>query len=185
MIKLKKGDFLIADPSIINDDQFNRSIIIITSSSIEDEIVGLIINKPLNYKLQDIIPEIKINFKIFDGGPVNKDNLYFIHTKNQLIPNSIKINESLYWSGDFKTVVDLVNTKQITCEDIKFCLGYTGWSAKQLIDEIKSENWIKSNKIISSGSVFTEMENLWKLKMIELGGEYLLWSNAPENPLHN
>ena len=42
-----------------------------------------------------------------------------------------------------------------------------------------------SNKIISSGSVFTEMKNLWKLKMIELGGEYLLWSNAPENPLHN
>ena len=185
MINLKKGDFLIADPSIINDDQFNRSIIIITSSSIEDEIVGLIINKPLNYKLQDIIPEIKINFKIFDGGPVNKDNLYFIHTKNHLIPNSIKINESLYWSGDFKTIVDLVNTKQITCEDIKFFLGYTGWSAKQLIDEIKSENWIKANKRISSESIFSEMKNLWKVKMIELGGEYSLWSNAPENPLHN
>ena len=91
MINVKKGDFLIADPSIINDDQFNRSLIIITSSSIEDEIVGLIINKPLNYKLEDIIPEIKINFKIFDGGPVNKDNLYFIHTKNHLIPNSIKL----------------------------------------------------------------------------------------------
>ena len=41
MTNLKKGDILIADPSIINDNQFNRSSIIITSSSIENEVVGL------------------------------------------------------------------------------------------------------------------------------------------------
>jgi len=184
MTNLKKGDILIADPSIINDNQFNRSSIIVTSSSIENEVVGLIINKKLNYNLQDVVPEIKSHFDVYDGGPVNKDNLYFIHNNNQLIPNSIKLRENLYWSGDFNSVIELINSKKINSENIKFCLGYTGWSAKQLIDEMKNENWIKC-KETSNKEIFSNMNSFWKSKMIELGGEYSLWSNTPKDHLHN
>ena len=120
MTHLKKGDLIIADPSIVNDIQFNRSIILITSSSIENEVVGLIINKILDYKLKDIIPEINIDFDVYDGGPVNQDNLYYIHNQGHLIPESIKINQQLFWSGDFETIVDLINSKKITSKDIKF-----------------------------------------------------------------
>jgi putative transcriptional regulator len=180
MTHLKKGDLIIADPSIVNDIQFNRSIILITSSSIENEVVGLIINKILDYKLKDIIPEINIDFDVYDGGPVNQDNLYYIHNQGHLIPESIKINQQLFWSGDFETIVDLINSKKITSKDIKFCLGYTGWSAKQLINEVRDDNWIKSTKI-KSEDIFTKMSNSWKKTMINLGGEYAIWSNTPEN----
>ena len=91
MLKLKKGDILIADPSNINDDQFNRSIILLTSCSVENEIVGFILNKLLNYKLNDLFPEISEDFNIYDGGPVSKDNLYFLHKtcfiRSQLLYN--------------------------------------------------------------------------------------------------
>jgi putative transcriptional regulator len=184
MTHLKKGDLIIADPSIVNDIQFNRSIILITSSSIENEVVGLIINKILDYKLKDIIPEINIDFDVYDGGPVNKDNLYYIHNLGHLIPESIKINQQLYWSGNFDTIVNLINSKKITTKDIKFCLGYTGWSAKQLINEVRDDNWIKCTKI-KSEDIFTKMSNSWKKTMINLGGEYTIWSNAPENLSHN
>jgi putative transcriptional regulator len=184
MTHLKKGDLIIADPSIVNDIQFNRSIILITSSSIENEVVGLIINKILDYKLKDIIPEINIDFDVYDGGPVNQDNLYYIHNQGHLIPESIKINQQLFWSGDFETIVDLINSKKITTKDIKFCLGYTGWSAKQLINEVRDDNWIKSTKI-KSEDIFTKMSNSWKKTMINLGGEYAIWSNTPENLSHN
>jgi putative transcriptional regulator len=184
MTYLKKGDLIIADPSIVNDIQFNRSIILITSSSIENEVVGLIINKILDYKLKDIIPEINIDFDVYDGGPVNQDNLYYIHNQGHLIPESIKINQQLFWSGDFETIVDLINSKKITSKDIKFCLGYTGWSAKQLINEVRDDNWIKSTKI-KSEDIFTKMSNSWKKTMINLGGEYAIWSNTPENLSHN
>jgi putative transcriptional regulator len=184
MTHLKKGDLIIADPSIVNDIQFNRSIILITSSSIENEVVGLIINKILDYKLKDIIPEINIDFDVYDGGPVNQDNLYYIHNQGHLIPESIKINQQLFWSGDFETIVDLINSKKITSKDIKFCLGYTGWSAKQLINEVRDDNWIKSTKI-KSEDIFTKMSNSWKKTMINLGGEYSIWSNTPENLSHN
>ena len=184
MTHLKKGDLIIADPSIVNDIQFNRSIILITSSSIENEVVGLIINKILDYKLKDIIPEINIDFDVYDGGPVNKDNLYYIHKQGHLIPKSIEINQQLFWSGDFETIVDLINSKKITTKDIKFCLGYTGWSAKQLINEVRDDNWIKCTKI-KVEDIFTKMSNSWKKTMINLGGEYTIWSNAPENLSHN
>jgi putative transcriptional regulator len=184
MTHLKKGDLIIADPSIVNDIQFNRSIILITSSSIENEVVGLIINKILDYKLKDIIPEINIDFDVYDGGPVNQDNLYYIHNQGHLVPESIKINQQLFWSGDFKTIVDLINSKKITSKDIKFCLGYTGWSAKQLINEVRDDNWIKSTKI-KAEDIFTKMSNSWKKTMINLGGEYAIWSNTPENLSHN
>ena len=184
MTHLKKGDLIIADPSIVNDIQFNRSIILITSSSIENEVVGLIINKILNYKLKDIIPEINIDFDVYDGGPVNQDNLYYIHNQGHLIPESIKINQQLFWSGDFETIVDLINSKKITSKDIKFCLGYTGWSAKQLINEVRDNNWIKCTKI-KSENIFTRMSDSWKKTMINLGGEYAIWSNTPENLSHN
>jgi putative transcriptional regulator len=184
MTHLKKGDLIIADPSIVNDIQFNRSIILITSSSIENEVVGLIINKILDYKLKDIIPEINIDFDVYDGGPVNQDNLYYIHNQGHLIPESIKINQQLFWSGDFETIVDLINSKKITSKDIKFCLGYTGWSAKQLINEVRDDNWIKSTKV-KSEDIFTKMSNSWKKTMINLGGEYAIWSNTPENLSHN
>ena len=184
MTHLKKGDLIIADPSIVNDIQFNRSIILITSSSIENEVVGLIINKILDYKLKDIIPEINIDFDVYDGGPVNQDNLYYIHNQGHLIPESIKINKQLFWSGDFETIVDLINSKKITTKDIKFCLGYTGWSAKQLINEVRDDNWIKCTKI-KVEDIFTKMSNSWKKTMINLGGEYTIWSNAPENLSHN
>ena len=30
-----------------------------------------------------------------------------------------------------------------------------------------------------------QTEGLWKNQMIALGGNYLIWSNTPENPYHN
>jgi putative transcriptional regulator len=37
------------------------------------------------------------------GGPVEQDNLYFIHNIPELIPNSIEISNGIYWGGDFES----------------------------------------------------------------------------------
>ena len=54
--KPKKGDLLIAEPSIIGDVSFNRSIVLLTDYNAEGAI-GFILNKPLNYTISDLIPE--------------------------------------------------------------------------------------------------------------------------------
>ena len=78
ILKLLKGNLLIAEPSILHDDSFNRSIILLTEHN-EKSSVGFILNRPLDYTIKDLIPEIDCSFKIYQGGPVEQDNLYFIH----------------------------------------------------------------------------------------------------------
>ena len=54
--KLQKGDLLIADPSIIGDETFHRSIIMITAIH-EKSPMGFIINKPFDFPLKEVFPE--------------------------------------------------------------------------------------------------------------------------------
>ena len=102
-IKPKKGNLLIAEPSIIGDVSFNRSIVLLADYS-NDGSIGFILNKPLDYTIKDLIPELDANFKVYNGGPVEQDNLYFIHKVPDLIPDSIEISLGIYWGGDFNVV---------------------------------------------------------------------------------
>ena len=59
MISLKpdKGFLLVAEPSIIGDLSFNRSVVFLAEYN-ENGSVGFILNKPLPYTIRDFIPEI-------------------------------------------------------------------------------------------------------------------------------
>lgn len=182
--KLQKGHLLLAEPSIIGDLSFNRSVILLADHTFEGS-VGFILNKPLKYSIKELLPEIDSNFKIYNGGPVEQDNLYFIHNVPDLIPNSIEISNGIFWGGDFELTKDLINNKILKKTNIRFFLGYTGWDAQQLETELQANSWILTkniykNKILSKTSV-----HFWKEEILELGGDYLIWSNAPENPILN
>ena len=183
-IKPKKGDLLIAEPSIIGDSSFNRSIVLLADHTPEGSI-GFILNKPLDYTIQDLIPELKANFKIYNGGPVEQDNLYFIHKVPELIPNSIEISLGIYWGGDFDKVAELIANNELQENNIRFFLGYSGWDANQLEEELKTNSWVVSENIYKKKKKKKDYQFFWKEKMVELGGEYSIWSNAPEDPSAN
>jgi putative transcriptional regulator len=48
-----------------------------------------------------------------------------------------------------------------------------------------SNSWIVSNNSYENKIIGKSTTHFWKEKIIELGGEYLIWSNAPENPYLN
>lgn len=179
-----KGDLLIAEPAIIGDVSFNRSIVLLADHSKEGSI-GFILNKPLEYTISDLIPTIDASFKVYNGGPVEQDNLYFIHKVPELIPNSIEISLGIFWGGDFNKVSELIAANTINEKDIRFFLGYSGWSSDQLEDELKANSWVISKNIYKKDIIEKDYESFWKEKMLELGGEYSIWSNAPENPNYN
>ena len=180
----KKGNLLIAEPTIIGDISFNRSIILLADHSPEGSI-GFILNKPLNYTINDLVPEIEATFKVYNGGPVEQDNLYFIHKIPDLIPNSIEISLGIYWGGDFNKVAELIAKEIIKENDIKFFLGYSGWDAEQLENELKTNSWVVSENVYKNQIIEKNYETFWKEKMLEFGDSYSIWSNAPENPNYN
>lgn len=182
--KPKKGDLLIAEPSIIGDISFNRSIVLLADHNSEGSI-GFIINKPLQYTLSDLVPEIETSFKVYNGGPVEQDNLYFIHKVPNLIPESIEISLGIFWGGDFSKVAELIAKKEIHENDIRFFLGYSGWNSNQLESELKSNSWVVTENVYQESIMEKDYESFWKEKMVEFGGEYMIWSNAPENPNYN
>ncbi len=182
-IKLTKGKLLIAEPSILCDGSFNRSVILLTEHD-EKGSVGFIFNKPSSYTLKDLIPETNSSLKIFFGGPVSEDNLYFVHKVPELIPGSIEIANGTYWGGDFETVQTLLKDDILSKNDIRFFLGYSGWSEQQLEEELSITSWLViENKFQNLFKV--KPNNFWKNELIKYSGAYAIWANAPKNPSLN
>lgn len=179
--KITKGMLLIAEPSIIGDISFNRSVILLADHN-EEGSVGFILNKPLQYTVNDLVPDIESDFEIYNGGPVEQDNLYFIHNVPDLIQDSIEISDGIFWGGNILNVKNLINDNVIKKENIRFFLGYTGWDVNQLALELNNNTWIISKNIYKSEILNKSTDYFWRDKIIEQGGDYLLWSNAPENP---
>ena len=180
----EKGYLLIAEPSILGDVSFNRSVILLAEYSQEGSI-GFILNKPLDYTLKDLLPEINASFRIYNGGPVEQDNLYFIHKIPDLIPDSIEISYGIYWGGDFNSVKTLIDQNKLKENDIRFFLGYSGWDSNQLVSELISNTWVLTKNVYEASIIEKSNNSFWKEKMLEFGTGYNIWSNAPEDPTYN
>jgi putative transcriptional regulator len=183
-LKPAKGLLLVAEPSIIGDVSFNRSVVLLAEYN-ESGSVGFILNKPLEYKLRDFVPEVNSKLPVYNGGPVEQDNLYFIHCIPEIIPDSIEISNGIYWGGDFSAIIDLLKEDKLKKDQIRFFLGYSGWESDQLEQELEVNSWVVASNTDNNSIIGKTNINFWKEKMIEFGGDYLIWSNAPENPNFN
>ena len=183
---INKGDQLISHPSILGDYSFGRSVVLITHSSFQDGFVGFVINKKLNIDLKNLLPEMNVSIPIYDGGPVENENLYFIHSIASLADSSLEITDGLYWGGDIERVKDWIRTAENPELYIRFFMGYSGWESGQLEDEIEDKVWILDQDHSYNQMIFSQEEELiWKEKINRLGGKLSFWQNAPENPDYN
>ncbi len=184
LTNIKNGVVLIAEPSLIGDISFQKSVILVANHS-KTGTVGFIMNKPTTSTISDFLPEVDEEYRIYNGGPVEQENLYFLHSIPELIPNSVKIANNLYWGGSFDVVSELMIDRVIEPDDIKFFLGYSGWSYNQLETEINDRSWVLTADENLKGLINDQIDCYWKNHMLELGGRYSLWANAPENPEYN
>ncbi|MTG97757.1 MULTISPECIES: YqgE/AlgH family protein [Myroides] len=183
-LKIQKGDFILSLPSSNPLDlQFSRSVILIADHTIDGSI-GFILNKPLNLTLNQLIPTTDSSLSVFEGGPVEKDKIFCVHSRPELILDSQHITDNLYWGGDFDQIFTLLNQNALSKHDIRFFLGYSGWDCQQLHNEMEDDYWVKTNSINTDDlfSSKTTTEKFWKNCLVEQGKEYEIWSNAPENP---
>lgn len=177
---IQKGNLLIAEPATLTDSSFNRAIIILTEHNNEGS-VGFILNKPSKYVLKDLIFDIDCDFRVYIGGPVENENLYFIHKLPHLIPDSIEVTKGIYWGGNYDAVKTYIERGLIKKDEIRFFLGYSGWSIDQLNEEIKEKTWsLTQNNYPNLFDI--NSANGWKERLLEMGGNYKLWANSPEDP---
>lgn len=178
---ITKGNILIAQPALY-DYTFNRSVILITEHN-EHGSVGFILNKPLHQTVNLFVSELKSTSQVYEGGPVETQNIYYIHKRPDLISESESIGNGLFWSGNYEDVKNSVNNGLIHDDEIRFYLGYSGWAENQLQTEVNDNSWIVMNDEVD---IFQEWShNLWKQQMKSLGGEHLIWLNTPADPTMN
>lgn len=136
MINIKTG-ILVKSTELLNGTVFEKAEILITEYN-EKGAMGLVVNKPFPRKLNEL-EEFKnsIAFPIYDGGPVDREHLFFIHRRSDLIQGGTAIDDTYYMGGNFKQAVRSINDKTVTEKDIQIFIGYCGWDHGQLEAEIE------------------------------------------------
>ncbi len=182
-LKPTKGKILISEPFLV-DYYFKRSVVLLAEHNDEGSF-GLIINKPVDVILSDVLKDFPIfDSPVFLGGPVKTDSLYFIHTLGEEIENSLEITKGLFWGGEIDHVKELITIGKVQPSDIKFFVGYSGWVPKQLEGELARNSWLVANT--SANQVMkSDPDNLWNDTVNNMGGDYAYWTNFPTDPTHN
>jgi len=141
---------------------------------------GLILNK-LNKQISKKISLITgFSSDIYEGGPVENNKVFIIAKGNPVTEHYISINDEFYLTEDLQTITDFVFDGKINIGDIKVFSGYSGWSALQLENEISRKIWTVV-EVYNLDYTLPNDQNLWKKIMQNLGGEFLLWANTPED----
>ncbi len=182
-LKPVAGRLLIAEP-FLHDSYFRRAVVLLAEHSDKGS-VGFILNKPLDILVQEAIPDFPEygNYSYF-GGPVQRDQLYFIHTLGERIEGSFPIGNGLYWLGDFDQVKDLISKKEIGHDEIRFFIGYAGWEAGQLDKELEDKSWFVSRA--DSRLIFNvDPSAMWTEAVKGMGQAFAPMANFPEDPSMN
>jgi len=182
-IKPEQGTILISEP-FLKDSYFNRSVVLLAEHN-ENGTFGLIINKPIEIKLNEVLKDFPyFETNLFIGGPLKTDNLFMLHTLGEQVENSSKIMHGLSWGGNIDTIKSMIEDKKITPDNIRFFIGYSGWEANQLDRELTENSWIVT-KAKPNELMIKSPEILWKKIVTSLGSEYAMWANYPLDPLMN
>ncbi|MEM6522671.1 MAG: YqgE/AlgH family protein [Bacteroidota bacterium] len=182
-IRPERGSLLISEP-FLPDPNFERTVILLCEHN-DDGSFGFVLNKLSSVTLKDLIEGVNsTKASVFIGGPVQQDTLHFIHRSSDL-EGGTEIVKGLYWGGDFEQLMSIIDTGKINESDFKFFVGYSGWSAGQLEEELAANSWIVTNPA-SPQLMFDEPEDkLWKIVLKRLGGRFDVYSNYPIDPRLN
>ena len=177
--KPEKGRILISEP-FLEGRYFKRSVILLTEFSVEGA-VGFVLNKPIHLNINELLTDLAaFESEVFVGGPVQNNQIYYLHTVPKLIPNSFQVFDGLYWGGDFAVLKDLIQSNQLRTDQVRFFAGYSGWGPGQLEDEIKHNSWLVSS-LNKEELMSTDNADIWQRTLRQMGGFYSVWANFPKD----
>lgn len=179
------ASLLISEPFML-DPNFQRSVVLLCEHNDEEGTIGYVLNQPASLLLRDVINDMpEAAFPLFYGGPVAHDSIHFIHKCPDKLHSGVGLGNDIYWGGNFESLKILIQNGDITPEEVKFFIGYSGWSPGQLDMELSENAWVISNHYNPDITFVNHGENLWKEAIVSLGPKYAHVANFPQNPTWN
>ena len=183
MILPESGVLLIADP-FLKDPNFIRTVVLVCEHQ-ADGTFGFVINKKFEQTMDELIENFEgYPIPVYYGGPVQLDTVHFLHQYPDEISGGVEILKGVFWGGDFNEVTELIKSRKIDFNKIKFFIGYSGWGMDQLTNEINEKTWLTvagTKKLI----FLQEYNDIWKESLKHLGGEFEMMINYPTDPQLN
>lgn len=169
------GQLLLSTP-VIGDGIFSKSTILLTEHD-ESGASGIILNHPLSKKVGELLDDPKFaplhDIDLHLGGPVARAQLTFTALtwdhENDLLRTFSRIS-----SSDAIERLDDPHTR------VGAYVGYTGWAAQQLENELYRQSWLTlppSSQLITS----THLPSLWKDTLTNAGPHYQLIAQSPSD----
>lgn len=178
--RLSAGKLLIASANLL-ESNFKRTVLMMCEHN-EEGSLGFILNRPMEFQVREAVTGFEeVGELLHMGGPVQSDTVHFLHLRGDLLDGSEEILPGLFWGGDREELSYLLNTGVMKPSEIRFFLGYAGWSAGQLESEFEEGSWYMADA--TADMVFSgEYERMWSRTVRSKGGEYQLIANSPELP---
>ena len=158
------GHFLIAMPSLA-DAPFSRGVALLCQHD-EDGAVGLLINQLSEYRMGDILGQMKLDCAdpeladapVLIGGPVQQERGFVLHREPGDWDSSYRIND--HWSVTTSRDILVAMAAGEGPRQAIMVLGYAGWDAGQLEQELMANAWLTAE---ACGRVVfdTPLEERW------------------------
>jgi putative transcriptional regulator len=150
---------LISMPQM-QDPNFNQTVSLLSEFNSKGA-VALILNRPLEIKLRDVLsPDFKKQFEldpdiaiairetpVYWGGPVDVQQGLILHNCTEYEEESVEIQPNLFITGSIQVLKNLLKMKFTGDHNVnfRFLLGYAGWGANQLEQEMADSCWMTSD----------------------------------------
>lgn len=168
----------------MGDPYFSRAVVLLCEHHDEGSL-GFILNKPLDMHLNELLSDFPaFDTGVFYGGPVQTDTVHYVHNVGELLEDSLPVAPGIWWGGSFDKLKFLIDNHLIAPSNIRFFVGYAGWSEGQLMDELKFGSWVIGQA--DANYVFkSEPGRLWQRVLRHKGGHYAVIAQMPEDNLLN
>ncbi len=180
----KSGCLLISEP-FLQDENFVRSVVLLCENN-EHGSFGLVLNKLSILKVSDLLDDLDfLDLEVYVGGPVEQNTLHFIYYGDAVLSGSVPLAENLWWGGDFDEFVFKLKNGELDLNNFRFFIGYSGWSEGQLDEELSSNTWIVCDSSYATNIFNSSPDDLWRVLLKNMGGDFQVLANYPIDPRLN
>lgn len=178
-----KGRLLISEP-MLEDPNFSRTVLLLCEHN-EEGSFGFVLNRSLDVRVHDFVEGMPdTDATVGFGGPVQNDALFYIHSLGERIGNSIPVMDGLYMGGDLEDLQELLMSGEADQSNLRFFVGYSGWGAGQLADEMEANSWIVAKSDVPT-IMKADSESDWGEILRSMGKRYSMLANFPKDPSLN
>lgn len=170
--KSLRGQLLVAMPQL-NDPRFAHSVVCLCGHD-ENGAMGLMVNKTIDsFNFTDLAEQLNIKtnealapIPIHYGGPVDMARGFVMHTSDYDHSTSIVLSSHISLTASLE-VLELIARDEGPQHKI-IALGYAGWDANQLEQEIQDNAWLVVEPDVDL-LYGTETNDLWRKAMKKIG----------------